>query len=80
MTMINKAVFNPPRYYRDHRPDNGSEHKGKFRNEIPHRFGYHAFTLSAGSYANSLCQEKEQDIQRKLATLKSTTISAVLRV
>lgn len=25
------------------------------------------FTLSAGSYANTLCQEKEQDIQREIS-------------
>lgn len=25
------------------------------------------FTLSAGSYANSLCQEKEQDIQKEIS-------------
>lgn len=38
------------------------------------------FTLSAGSYANTLCQEKEQDIQKEISYAEKTTISAVLRV
>lgn len=34
------------------------------------------FALSAGSYASTLCQEKEQDIQREISYAESTIIRA----
>jgi hypothetical protein len=38
-----------------------------FDNEIPHDSGSGPFSLSTASFANSLCQEKEQDIQREIS-------------
>lgn len=38
-----------------------------FDNEIPHYSGSGPFSLSTASFANSLCQEKEQDIQREIS-------------
>lgn len=38
-----------------------------FYNEIPHHPGSGPFSLSTASFAMSLCQEKEQDIQREIS-------------
>ncbi len=44
----------------------GPIRNGRFKNEIPHRFSCFFFALSAGSYATTLCQEKEQNILKEI--------------
>ncbi len=45
----------------------GPNHNGRFKNEIPHRFSCFSLALSAGSYATTLCQEKEQNILKEIS-------------